>query len=579
MGFRAPVRDIAFALREVAGLSELLSSDAFSGFDSETLTAILSAAGEFAEKVLAPLNRSGDLEGARFENGRVFAPAGFAEAYRRYSEGGWTSLAAPPEFGGQGLPRSLALAVFEIVHAANMSFGLCPMLSEAAIHLLTVHGSPAQQRRYLPQLVSGRWTGTMNLTEAQAGSDLALIRTRAEPDGDTFRVTGQKIFITWGDHDCADNIVHLVLARLPDAPEGTRGISLFLVPKRLVDENGKVGAANALRPLSIEHKLGIHGSPTCVMSYEGAEAELVGAPHQGLALMFTMMNAARLNVGMEGVGIAERAFQQARDYALERRQGRSPWSGEAPARIADLPDVRRMLMLMKAKTEAARAICLSAAVASDLAEHAATPELCEAAGLREELLVPVAKAWSTDVGVEIASLGVQVHGGAGFIEETGAAQFYRDARIAPIYEGTNGIQAIDLVGRKLALAGGAPIRVLLDDMRETAAQFDDRLVASPLASGIDAVECATDWMFDKRGSADALAGATTYLKLLGDVTGGWLLAKAALAAAKSGDPTFAAQKLALARFYASQILTSAPGLAQAVCAGASELEGAADLRP
>jgi alkylation response protein AidB-like acyl-CoA dehydrogenase len=572
MGFRAPIRDIAFALREVAGLNQLLSSDAFSGFDSETLVAIIEAAGEFAEGVLAPLNRTGDIEGARFENGRVFAAAGFADAYRRYSEGGWTSLAAPPEFGGQGLPRAVALAVFEIVHAANMSFGLCPMLSEAAIHLLTVHGSPAQKRRYLPELVSGGWTGTMNLTEAQAGSDLALIRTRAEPDGEKFRVTGQKIFITWGDHDCADNIVHLVLARLPDAPEGTKGISLFLVPKRLVDEDGKPGAANALRPLSIEHKLGIHGSPTCVMSYEGAEAELVGAPHQGLALMFTMMNAARLNVGMEGVGIAERAFQQARDYALERRQGRSPWSDAAPARIVDLPDVRRMLLLMKAKAEAARALCLSAAVASDLAEHAATPEQREAARLREELLVPVAKAWSTDIGVAVASLGVQVHGGAGFIEETGAAQYYRDARIAPIYEGTNGIQAIDLVGRKLALAGGAPIRALMDDMRETAAQLDDRVVASPLAGGIDAVERATDWMLDKRGSADALAGATTYLKLLGDVTGGWLLAKAALAAAKSGDASFADRKRIMARFYASQILTGAPGLAQSATSGAHDLE-------
>jgi alkylation response protein AidB-like acyl-CoA dehydrogenase len=577
MAFRAPIRDIAFALREVAGLNQLLASDAFSGFDSDTLVAILEGAGEFAEGVLAPLNRSGDIEGARFENGRVFAPAGFAEAYRRYSEGGWTSLAAPPEFGGQGLPRAVALAVFEIVHAANMSFGLCPMLSEAAIHLLTVHGSPAQKRRYLPQLVSGRWTGTMNLTEAQAGSDLALIRTRAEPDGERFRVTGQKIFITWGDHDCADNIVHLVLARLPNAPEGTKGISLFLVPKRLVDDDGKAGAANALRPLSIEGKLGIHGSPTCVMSYEGAEAELVGAPHQGLALMFTMMNAARLNVGMEGVGIAERAFQQARDYALERRQGRSPWSGEAPARIVDLPDVRRVLLLMKAKTEAARAICLSAAVASDLAEHAATAELREAARLREELLVPVAKAWSTDIGVEVASLGVQVHGGAGFIEETGAAQYYRDARIAPIYEGTNGIQAIDLVGRKLGLAGGAPIRALMAEMRETAAELDDRVIASPLTGGIDAVERATDWMLDKRGSADALAGTTTYLKLFGDVTGGWLLAKAALTAAKSGDADFAAQKRTLARFYASQVLPSAPGLAQAAMSGAPDLEAGGEV--
>src|SRR5690348_315121 len=470
MGFRAPVRDIAFALNEVAGLKQLLA--AFPDLDTETCLQVLSAAGDFTTDVLAPLNRSGDIEGARFENGRVFAAPGFADAYRQYIDGGWTSLNAPVKFGGQGLPRSIALAVFDMVTAANMSFGLCPMLSEAAIHLLTKHGTPRQQQIYLSKLVSGEWTGTMNLTEAQAGSDLALIRTRAESDGDKYRVTGQKIFITWGDHDCAENIVHLALARLPDAPEGTKGISLFLVPKRLPDEEGKAGVANSLRPLSIEHKLGIHASPTCVMSYEGAQAELVGAPHQGLALMFLMMNAARLNVGAQGAGIAERAYQQARDYALERRQGRSAWSDDVPARLIDLPDVRRTLLLMKAETEAARAICFSTAIAADLAEHASTAEERERAKLREELLVPVAKAWSTDVGVEVASLGVQVHGGAGFIEETGAAQFYRDARIAPIYEGTNGIQAMDLVGRKLALAGGEPIRALFTEMRATLPDSD-----------------------------------------------------------------------------------------------------------
>ncbi|HUJ47572.1 MAG TPA: acyl-CoA dehydrogenase [Rhizomicrobium sp.] len=571
MGFRAPVRDIAFSL-EVAGLKDLLAS--FSDLDSETCTQVLTAAGEFADGVLAPLNRSGDLDGARFENGRVFASPGFADAYRQFIDGGWTSLAAPAEFGGQGLPRSIALAVFDMVTAANMSFGLCPMLSEAAIHLLTAHGTPRQQRIYLPKIVAGQWTGTMNLTEAQAGSDLALIRTRAEPEGDKYRVTGQKIFITWGDHDCADNIIHLVLARLPDAPPGTKGISLFLVPKQLPDANGKPGVANALRPLSIEHKLGIHASPTCVMSYEGAEAELVGAPHQGLALMFTMMNAARLNVGAQGVGIAERAYQQARDYALERRQGRSAWSDDAPARIFDLPDVRRALLLMKAKTEAARAVCFSTAIAADLAEHASSLSAREAAKLREELLVPVAKAWSTDIGVDVASLGIQVHGGAGFIEETGAAQFYRDARIAPIYEGTNGIQAIDLVGRKLPLAGGGAVRALLTEMRATLPDLD-HAVAGTLREAIAGTERATDWLIEARGTPDALAGATDYLKLLGDTVGGWMLAKASLAASRGSDVEYARGKLALARIFASQVLIGAAGLSDAVQAGSGEIEAGA----
>jgi hypothetical protein len=577
MGFRAPVRDIAFALKEVAGLKQQLAS--FPDLDAETCLQVLAAAGDFTTDVLAPLNRTGDIEGARFENGRVFAAPGFADAYRKYIDGGWTSLNAPVEFGGQGLPRAVALAVFDMVTAANMSFGLCPMLSEAAIHLLTAHGTPRQQLVYLPKLVSGEWTGTMNLTEAQAGSDLALIRTRAEPDGEEYRVTGQKIFITWGDHDCAENIVHLVLARLPDAPEGTKGISLFLVPKHLPDENGKAGVANSLRPFSIEHKLGIHASPTCVMSYEGAEAELVGAPHQGLALMFTMMNAARLNVGAQGVGIAERAYQQARDYSLERRQGRSAWSDDLPARLIDLPDVRRMLLLMKAKTEAARAICFSTAVAADLAEHASADHQREAAKLREELLVPVAKAWSTDVGVEVASLGIQVHGGAGFIEEAGAAQFYRDARIAPIYEGTNGIQAIDLVGRKLPLASGEPIRALFTEMRATLPDLD-HTVAGYLREAMAATERATDWLILNRGSTDALAGATAYLKLLGDTVGGWMLAKAAHAAASLEDKDYACGKLSLARFFASQTLTQAGGLAGAVQSGSSDFEdGIAALSP
>ena len=372
MPYRTPVRDIAFSLNEVAGLGALLAAGAYPDCDLETVGAVLEGAGQFADGVLAPLNRVGDQVGARFENGRVRSAPGFADAYRHYREGGWSGLAADPEFGGQGLPRALSLAVFETVHAANMSFGLCPMLSEAAIEALSVHGTPRQQSLYLGKLVSGEWTGTMNLTESQAGSDLALLNTRAERDGQGgYRLTGQKIFITWGDHDVADNIVHLVLARTPDAPAGVKGISLFLAPRRLVNEDGSLGADNDLRPASIEHKLGIHGSPTCVMLFEGARAEIVGEEGRGLALMFTMMNAARLNVGMEGVGIAERAYQAALGYALERRQGRSPWSEDKTAVIFDHPDVRRTLALIKAKVEAARGICFSTAVAADTARHGA----------------------------------------------------------------------------------------------------------------------------------------------------------------------------------------------------------------
>jgi 3-(methylthio)propanoyl-CoA dehydrogenase len=575
MTYRAPTRDLAFALRDVAGIGQLRGLERFSGFDDETLDAVLDGAGRFAEGVLAPLNRSGDLEGARFENGRVFAAKGFADAFRRYGEDGWNGLAADPQHGGQGLPRAAALAAFEFVHAANMSFGLCPTLSEAAMHCLAAHGSDSQKAIYLPKLVSGEWTGTMNLTEAQSGSDLALVRSRAEPDGNGgFKLFGQKIFITWGDHDCSENIAHLVLARLPDAPQGVKGISLFLAPKFRIDAQGKIGAANALRPLSIEHKLGIHASPTCVMAFEGAGAEMIGQPNQGLAYMFTMMNAARLNVGMQGVGIAERAYQQALAFSLERRQGRSPWAGEYPARIFDQPDVRRMLMLMKAKIEAARAICLSTAVAADLAEHSPDPQAREGARLREELLVPIAKAWSTDIGVEVASLGVQVHGGMGFIEETGAAQHYRDARIAPIYEGTNGIQAMDLAGRKLALANGAAMTQLIADMRETSAQLrpkDLSTIASPLDDAIAALESATRVMMEKKGAADALAAATPFLELAGDVAGGWMHAKAALAAAsKIGDvgSDYRKTKRALAEFYAAHVLARAPGLLAAIESGA-----------
>jgi alkylation response protein AidB-like acyl-CoA dehydrogenase len=581
MSFRPPVRDLLFALTEVVGIERLRAFPAFADLDRETLAAVVEAAGALAGEVLAPLNQPGDRTGASYHDGKVIAAPGFAAAYKAFAEGGWTSLSADPEFGGQGLPKALELAVFEMMHAANMAFSLCPMLTQGAIEAIHAHGTARQKALYLPRMIAGEWTGVMNLTEPQAGSDLGALRARAEPDGQGgYRLYGQKIFITWGDHDCTDNIVHLVLARLPEAPEGSRGISLFLTSKRRVGEDGALGEANALRPGSIEHKLGIHASPTCVMLFEGARAELVGEPNHGLAQMFTMMNAARLNVGMQGVGIAERAYQQALAFALERRQGRSAWTGEAGAPIFDHPDVRRMLAGMKARIEAARAICLVTALNADLARHGASAEEREAAELRVELFTPVAKAWSTDVGVEAASLGVQIHGGMGFIEETGAAQHYRDARIAPIYEGTNGIQALDLAGRKLGLAGGAAMRALIDDVRATAQTSLDHAhpamapIGRRLNAAVDALETAAAWMAERRGRPDALAGATPFLTLMGDVMGGWLLAKAALAAADgwAGDEAFARTRIGLAQHYAEAVLALGPGKAAGVMQGAAALE-------
>ncbi|EJL34684.1 acyl-CoA dehydrogenase [Caulobacter sp. AP07] len=580
MSYRAPVRDLAFTLRHVAGFDNLAA--AFPEADADTVEAVLEAAGVFAGEVLAPINRAGDLNPAKLENGVVRTSPGFAAAYKAFAEAGWNSLAADPEHGGQGLPKSLEIAVFEMVHAANMAFGLCPMLTLAAIEALAHHGSDSQKANYLPRLVSGEWTGTMNLTEPQAGSDLAALTTMATPDGaGAYTLNGQKIFITWGDHDVADNVCHLVLARTPDAPPGVKGISLFLAPKVLVDADGKLGQANALRVGSLEHKLGIHGSPTCVMLYEGARAELVGELGKGLAHMFTMMNAARLQVGTQGVAIAERAYQQALAFSLERAQGRSAWTGAYPARLFDHPDIRKTLMLMKARIEAARGVCLSTAVAADLSRHGANEAERAAAKLREELLTPIAKAWSTDMGVEVASMGVQIHGGMGFIEETGAAQHYRDARINPIYEGANGIQAIDLVGRKLMLGEGQAIGDLMDDMRDTVEAIEAAgdpaldLVASRLKTALDAASGATAWLIERRARAmpDALSGATAYLKLLGDVVGGWMLAKGALAvlAMEGGDADWKAVKIALARVYAQNVLAGVPGQAAAVTAGAEDL--------
>jgi alkylation response protein AidB-like acyl-CoA dehydrogenase len=571
MTFRAPVRDLAFALRTV-GHSALMAQ-AFSDLDEDTVVAVLEAAGSFTESELAPLNRVGDTKGATYANGKVNAAPGFAAAYQAFVAGGWNSLSADPEYGGQGLTGALGLAVFEMVHAANMAFGLCPMLTQGAIEALALHGTERQKRLVLPKLVSGEWTGTMNLTEPQAGSDLAAVTTRAEPDGQGgYRLHGQKIFITWGDHDAAENICHLVLARLPDAPPGVKGISLFLATKRLVDDEGNLGDPNDLRAGSIEHKLGIHGSPTCVMLFEGARAELVGELNNGIAHMFVMMNAARLQVGVQGVAIAERAFQQALAFSQERRQGRAAWSADGA--IYGHPDIRRSLLLMKAKIEAARAICLSTGVLNDVARLAPDEAARAVAKARAELFTPIAKAWSTDVGVEVASMGVQIHGGMGFIEETGAAQHYRDARIAPIYEGTNGIQAIDLVGRKAPMDNGGVMDALAAEMHATAGTLSGapglEAVGSRLEAGVAALERATDWILANKGP-NALSGATPYLKLAGDVIGGWMLGLQALALVGATDE-WSTSKAALARVYAAQVLAQVPGLAEGVMEGAADYE-------
>jgi 3-(methylthio)propanoyl-CoA dehydrogenase len=584
--YAAPLADMRFALTEIAGISEIAGLPSCEQATSDVVDAVLEEAGKLAGSVLAPLNRVGDQQASRLENGVVRTPDGFKEAYAKYIEGGWNALPFPPEHGGQGLPMALSTAVFEMWNSANMGFALCPLLNVGAVEALAAHGTTEQQRLYLPRLISGEWTGTMNLTEPQAGSDVGALRTRAVRDGDGYRITGQKIFITYGEHDMAENIVHLVLARLPDAPPGTRGISLFLVPKFMVNADGSLGQRNDVRCVSLEHKLGIHASPTCVLAYGdngGAQGFLIGDENRGMECMFTMMNNARLNVGLQGVAIAERAYQQARDFARQRVQGRPVTAKAADNHpIIEHPDVRRMLLQMRAQTEAMRALAYYTAGAIDRARHHPDAETRAAQQRRVDLLIPVVKAWSTDAGVEIASIGVQVHGGMGFIEETGAAQHLRDARIAPIYEGTNGIQANDLVGRKLLRDKGMAAKELIAEMRTldaplAAAKGDDAAaIRQALAPGVDALAAASDWMV-AQGVADppcALAGAVPYLRLAGAVTGGWLMAQGALAAQRhlaerDGDARFHEAKLVTARFYAEHILAVAPALMPAITGGAT----------
>ena len=466
----APTRDMQFVISELAGLQAVADLPAFADqeVNLELVEAVLEEASKLAGEVLAPLNKIGDEQGARLDETGVLAAAGFGEAYNQFIEGGWNGLAGPVDYRGQGLPELINTATQEMWTSANMSFALCPMLTAGATEAIKRHGTQAQQAAYLAKMVNGEWAGTMNLTEPQAGSDLSAVRTKAVPEGDHYRIHGQKIFITWGDHDMTDNIIHLVLARTPDAPEGVRGISLFLVPKYTLDAEGNPAERNDVHCVSIEHKLGIHASPTCVLAFgdkEGAIGYLVGEENKGLAHMFTMMNEARLKVGLQGVAIAERAYQQAREYAKDRIQGR-PIGVKHGDRVSIIhhPDVRRMLITMKSQVEAMRAFCYAVATAMDLSHHHPNAETRRAQQARVDLLIPVVKGWCTELGVEIASLGVQVHGGMGYIEETGACQHLRDSRISPIYEGTNGIQAGDLVSRKLAMDSGAAMRALIADM-------------------------------------------------------------------------------------------------------------------
>ncbi len=576
--YAAPLRDIRFAMTEIAGLDRVVALPGMEEISVDLVDAVLTEAGRFAGEAVAPLNRVGDLQGAVLENGVVRTADGFRETYRQFCEGGWNGAPFDPDHGGQGLPWLVSTALTEMWQSACLSFSLAPLLTQGAVDLLAHHGSDEQKALYLEKMVSGEWAGTMNLTEPQAGSDVGALATRAVPAGDgTYRIRGQKIFISYGDQDFTDNIVHMVLARTPDAPRGIRGVSLFIVPKVLVNGDGSLGARNDLRPVGLEHKLGIHGSPTCVMAYgegDGALGTLVGEKNCGIQYMFTMMNNARLGVGLQGVAVAERAYQQARAFAMERVQGRDEVNGgKAPAPILHHPDVRRMLMTMKAEIEAMRALCYWVAAGLDRAQRTGDAE----AQARVDLMIPVVKAWCSDLGVEIASLGVQVHGGMGFIEETGAAQHMRDSRIAPIYEGTNGIQAMDLVARKLARDGGEALRAQIALMRADSP-------GGALAAAIDAVERAAGLILGRFGRefGAAAAAAVPFCHLLGLATGGWLLAKGAAAAEwlladGAEDREFLEAKRLTARFYAEALLPQYAGLLAAVeAAGGAELEMAAE---
>jgi acyl-CoA dehydrogenase len=576
-----------FVINELADLNAVAALPAFAEQDvgPDLTEAVLEEAAKLAAEVLAPLNKSGDAQGASIGPDGVIPADGFTAAYQQFVEGGWNGLGCSTEYGGQGLPELVNIATQEMWNAANMSFALCPMLNGGAIEAIRHAGSSEQKALFLPKMVSGEWTGTMNLTESQAGSDLSAVRSRAVPEGDHYRIYGQKIFITWGEHNMTENTIHLVLARTPDAPEGVKGISLFIVPKFMVNADGSLGARNDVHAVSIEHKLGIHASPTCVMAFgdqEGAIGYLVGEENKGLAYMFVMMNEARFKVGVQGLAIGERAYQAAREYAKDRVQGR-PVGTKSGDRVAIIhhPDVRRMLMTMKAQNEAMRALAYVVAAHLDQARHhpdAAQRKIHQA---RVDLLIPVVKGWSTELGIEIASLGVQVYGGMGFVEETGACQHLRDSRITTIYEGTTGIQAADLAGRKLSMDKGAAMRALIADITATAEDLgqavgdDMTAIRDGLRAGVQALAMATDWILSCNDPRATMAISVDYMMLTGYVCGGWQMARAARVAqtrlASGQDPLFHEAKLLTARFYAEHILPKAGALLRSIQNGGTSI--------
>ncbi len=587
--YRAPLADMQFVLDNLVGYDEVSKFDVFTHADRDTVVGLLDECARFVSEVWAPTNRPGDLEGSRLEGNEVITPESFGPAYKQLRDAGWGAVSHDPAFGGGGFPTVVGLAVQEMFNSANMAFSMAPLLTNGAIDMLHAHGSEGQKEQFLPRLVSGEWTATMNLTEPDAGSDVGNVRTRAVPQADgTYRITGTKIFITFGEHDLTDNIIHLVLARTPDAPPGTKGISCFIVPKFLVHDDGSLGDRNDVSCVSIEHKMGIKASPTCVLSYgeqgEGAVGYLIGDENAGMRYMFTMMNNARLGVGVEGLGIAQMAYQDAVQYAQERLQGRAPGApGGTRSPIIEHPDVRRMLLTMKAYVEALRSLAFLTAAEIDRAQGHPDEAERAAAAERVDLYIPLVKGWGTDLGVEVASLAVQVYGGMGYIEETGVAQLARDVRITQIYEGTNGIQAMDLVGRKLPMRGGAVVADLVTRMRATAAQLSAgpealQPIGARLTEAVAVFEEAAQWLGAQLGAdvRDALGGATPFLRLASQTVGGWLLGDAALAAQREldagrGDRAFLEGKVVTARFYADNLLPLVKGLLDPVRAGAADL--------
>ena len=579
MSYQAPLKDMLFAMQELAGLPKVSALPGFEDYDLDTAQSVLEESAKFCESVVAPLNWQGDKNPSSWNNGVVTTTPGFKDAFQQFAEGGWQGVIHPAEFGGQGLPKLIATPCAEMLHAANMSFALCPMLTDGAIEALLVAGSDELKRKFAVKLISGEWTGTMNLTEPQAGSDMAAVRSRAEPQDDgTYKVFGTKIYITYGEHDMTGNIVHLVLARVPGAPEGVKGISLFVVPKFTVNDDGSLGARNDVHCVSIEHKLGIKASPTAVLQFGdhgGAAGYLIGEENRGLEYMFIMMNAARFAVGMQGIAIADRAYQKAVRFAHDRAQSRDLAGSSGPVAIIHHPDVKRMLLTMRAHIEGARALAYVAAAASDAAHHATGESIRAHNQAMYEYLVPIVKGFSTEMSIDMASLGIQVHGGMGYIEETGAAQYLRDARILTIYEGTTAIQANDLVGRKTLRDKGAVAKALCDQIAATEQDLaaheneDCAVMFETLRQGRLALEKAIDFIVanGRNEPKTVYAGAVNYLKLAGVVLCGWQMARALMVAQDrmDSDPAFFTAKLVTARFYAESVLTQAPGLAQGIC--------------